>query len=87
MRNYSYLFSEDKLDMFAPEGYVIIGKEVSDAEKRKLDELNEGQTHLEVHTYEYLIERASRFTETLKSILSLTVRGADSVRRSGALRT
>ncbi len=82
MRNYSYLLSEDRLDMFVPKGYVIMGNKVSGAEKRKLDELNKGQTHLEVHTYEYLIERASRFAETLKSILGLTVRGADSASRA-----
>jgi hypothetical protein len=71
MRNYTYLSSENNLDIFAPKGYVIIGNALSDVERRKLDELNRNQTALEVHTYEYLIKRASRFTESVKAISGL----------------
>jgi hypothetical protein len=68
MRNYSCLSSEDKLDIFAPKGYVIMGNALSDSEKKKLDELNKSQSLLEVHTYEYLLTRAKSFIKTIKSL-------------------
>lgn len=68
MRNYSYLSSENKKDIFAPRGYVIIGTILSDSEKSKLDELNKSHPMVEVHTYQYLIDRAKHFIETLKTL-------------------
>lgn len=68
MRNYSYLLAEGKKDIFAPKGYVIIGHELSEAEKRKLDELNKSHPFVEIHTYQYLINRAKRFVEKLKAL-------------------
>jgi hypothetical protein len=68
MRNYGYLSSEDKLDIFAPKAYVIIGNALSDSEKKTLDELNRSLSFLEVHTYEYLLTRAKSFIKTIKSL-------------------
>jgi hypothetical protein len=68
MRNYSYLSSEGKKDIFAPRGYVIMGNALSDSEKIKLDELNKSHPFVEVHTYQYLISRAKRFIKTLKAL-------------------
>jgi hypothetical protein len=68
MRNYGYLSSEDKLDIFAPKGYVIIGNRLPEPEKRKLDELNKSLPFVEVHTYEYLLKRAKSFIKSLKAL-------------------
>ena len=68
MRNYSYLSSEVKKDIFAPKGYVIMGNALSDSEKRKLEELSKSHPFVEVHTYQYLISRAKRFIKTLKAL-------------------
>lgn len=68
LRNYSYLSSEGRKDIFVPKGYVIIGNSLSDSEKRKLEELNKSHPFVEVHTYQYLISRAKRFIKTLKAL-------------------
>ena len=68
MRNYNYLSAEDNKNIYAPKGYVIIGNALSDLEKRKLEELNKSHPFVEVHTYQYLINRAKRFIKTLKSL-------------------
>jgi hypothetical protein len=68
MRNYGYLSSEDRKDIFAPKGYVIIGNSLSDSEKRKLDELNKSHPFVEVNTYQYLIARAKRFVKKLNEL-------------------
>jgi hypothetical protein len=68
MRNYNYLSAEDNKDIFAPKGFVIIGHELSLSEKRKLDELNKSHPLVEIHTYQYLINRARHFVKTLKSV-------------------
>lgn len=68
MRNYSYLSSEDKLDIFVPKGYVIMGNTLSESEEKKLDELNKSQPSVEVHTYEYLLKRAKGFIKSLKAL-------------------
>ena len=71
LRNYNYLSSESKVDIFAPKGHVIIGNNISMTEIEKLRELNNSLSNIEVYTYDFLITKAESFVSNLNKMLAL----------------
>jgi len=69
IRNYNYLSVESGVNVFAPKGHVILGRECTSTEQEKLDELNNSHPNIEVYTYNYLIAKATSFVEVFKNTL------------------
>jgi hypothetical protein len=64
LKNYSFLYQNENIELLSPKGVVIIGRGLNKKESQALESLNR-TSHIKVATYDYLLTTTERLTQKL----------------------